>query len=286
MKKIVAFALALLLLCGSAVSEELAKANRESTAPASLLVENDGAYVGENGDLKPGWYSVTPVEGELSKITVVDAETFEEPKIIYSIAWFEDGAPFVSFSDDQPEQYTIPLWEGCFVLPAYYGDMSYNSNAGTLDWSQSEEVTGVNLTYLAPLSGEISSLGVSKGIAVSESKKDDALLLYEDDAVRITYSDFHVESFKNGSSYIKTEWLIENKTDEIIDVTCDSITVNGCAVHISKFADVPPNSKYLNEWTNSAEQFLKFGIDEVKTFSAVLTINNGKKIQSYEITLE
>lgn len=286
MKKIVVAVLAFLLLCGSAVCIGLAETNRGGTTPASLLLEDDGVYVGADGDLKPGWYSVTPVEGELSKITVVDVETFDEPKIVYSIAWFAEGAPFVSFTDDEPEQYTIPLWEGCFVLPAYYGDMSYNRNTGSLDWSQTEEATGASLTYLAPLSGELSSIGASKGVTTSESKGNDSLLLYEDDSVRITYSDFHVESFKDGSSYIKTEWMIENKTDEIIDVTCDSITVNGCAVHISKFTDVPPKSKYLNEWTNNAEQFMKFGIDEVKTFSAVLTINNGEKIQSNEITLE
>lgn len=238
----------------------------------------------------PGWYTAAPTLGKYCKLTIIDVDTFDAPKIVASYMWWPEGTSLVNGCEEQPEEYTFPLWEGCFVLLSYYGDLEYDEKTETLTWSQFEdtetsEYGEVELKYLAPLSGDLSLIGVSSD-AVPEGKKNEDFLLYEDDSVKITYSNFYVDSYSNGSAYLKTEWLIENKTSEIIDVTCDSITVNGCAVHIGKYVDVPPNSKCLNEWTNSAEQFLKFGIEEVESFSAVLTINNGKKIQSNEIMLK
>ena len=292
MKKIVAAVVVLLALCGSIMCSGLAEANFLGMGGvASPVLLTNGLYVSNGGDLDPGWYTASPTLGKYCKLTIVDVETFNAPKIVASYMWWPEGASFVDGSDDQLEEYTFPLWEGCFVLLSYYGDLEYDEKAETLTWAKFEDTEyrqygEVKLEYVAPISGELSSLGNSQDIVMSENKAKDELLLYENDSVKITYSDFRVDSYSNGSAYLKTEWLIENKTDEIIDVTCDSITVNGCAVHIGKFADVPPKSKYLNEWTNGAEQFLKFGIDEAKTFSAVLRINNGEKIKSKEITLE
>jgi hypothetical protein len=93
-------------------------------------------------------------------------------------------------------------------------------------------------------------------------------LLYEDEFLSVSYSDLRVE--KSGdSSYLETELLFINKTSELIHFVCDSIIVNGCAVDISKFVDVPGNCKFLHEWTNSAEMYLKYGISDIETFSMV-----------------
>jgi hypothetical protein len=93
-------------------------------------------------------------------------------------------------------------------------------------------------------------------------------LLYDDGSLSVSYSDLRVEKIGE-KSYMKTELLFVNKTSESIHFVCDSIIVNGCAVDISKFVDVPGDCKYLHEWTNSAEMYLKYGISKIETFSMV-----------------
>ena len=163
---------------------------------------------------------------------------------------------------------------------SYYGNFAYDKDTGDVKWTQYDEQGGMeygdaSLKYIAPLDWVV--------VESSESESDN-LLLYEDEKVKITYLDFHVETYGD-NSYTKIEWLIENKTDEIVDVSCDSITVNGCAVDISKFCHVPPKSKYINEWTNSAELFMKFGLSEFENFSAVIDIDNGRDVQTAEIRI-
>ena len=136
-----------------------------------------------------------------------------------------------------------------------------------------EDAPAIDLDYVAPLAG----LPAPEAVEDNSPASGDPLLLYEDERVSVRYSDFRVETYGE-NSFLKIEWLIENKTDEIIDVTCKSITVNGCAVHISKFVDVPPRCKYLHEWTEGAELYLKYGIGDVESFSAVIDIDNGADI--------
>ena len=108
---------------------------------------------------------------------------------------------------------------------------------------------------------------------------------------RTCCTNFYVEKIAD-SSYLKTELLLKNKTDRILNIGCDSVIVNGCAVDISKFVEVPAGSTFLHEWTNGAEMFLKYRIDTVKTFAMVFEYHNadsyiaGKSIQTREIEIE
>lgn len=153
MKKTVAFVLALLLLCGSAICEGLAETNRGGgTASTSLLLENDGIYVGEDGDLKPGWYSVTPEKDEFCCFAVAEFDSSGEPHIAYTYSGGRaGGSAFVSFSNSLPEEYLLPLWEGCYVLHGYSGNLICDQD--TLSWDKANSGS-VNFEQIGILPSE------------------------------------------------------------------------------------------------------------------------------------
>ncbi len=272
MMRLVALVMVLLCCCcSSCFAEEIA-------SPVELV---DDLYVGANGDLQPGWYSAVPSPEGTSKLTIVDTKSFDKPVIVASYSWWE-AESVLADSQEGSEGYVFPLWEGCFVLSGYYGGLEYDSSSCDLSWDQMTDTQTLGLVYVAPLGGDAPS---APAASEQPSADEDSKLLYEDDRLAIRYSDFYVVSYDD-NSYLKIQWLIENKTDEIIDVTCKSITVNGCAVHISKYVDVPPACQYLHEWTDGAELYLRYGIDEVESFSAVITINNGQDIVTNEIAVK
>lgn len=136
---------------------------------------------------------------------------------------------------------------------------------------------------LSMIGSEISDTNVVD--SGNEAQPEESLtgwLLYEDDNISVSFSDLRVEDFF-GSPFLKTELLFVNKTDEIIHFVCDTIIVNGCAVDISKFVDIPGMSKYLNGWDNKADLYLKYGITEVETFSMVFDYR-GENIDRVEST--
>ena len=122
-------------------------------------------------------------------------------------------------------------------------------------------------------------------------KRPPLRMVYEDENIAVSYSNFYVEKIAD-SSYLKTELLLKNKTDRILNIGCDSVIVNGCAVDISKFVEVPANCTFLHEWTNGADMFLKYRIDTVETFAMVFEYHNadsyfaGESIQTREIEIE
>lgn len=245
-------------------------------SPSKLI---DGLTVGASSDLQPGWYRAVPASGEHSKLTIVDVVSFDEPVIVASYAWWPEGVSLLADRDDEPEEYVFPLWDGCFVLSGFVGGLEYDADSGELLWDGVTEAPAIDLVFVAPL-------GESEGSVPAASMPDEgSALLYEDARIAIRYSDFYVVTHGD-DSYLKIKWLIENKTSEIIDVTCMSITVNGCAVHISKYVDVPPACQYLHEWTSSADLYLQYGIEDVESFSAVITIDNGRDIVTNEIQVE
>lgn len=271
MRRILALVLSLaVFLVGANCMAENVNFSEGVTSPIKLA---DGLFVGEDGDLQPGWYSATPSSEGTSKLTIVDVESFDRPVIVASYSWWPDGKPLLSDCDDEPEEYVFPLWEGCFVLAGYFCGIEFNKAKGELSWERMDDAPAIDLDYVAPLAG----LPAPEAAEDNSPASGDSLLLYEDERVSVRYSDFRVETYGE-NSFLKIEWLIENKTDEIIDVTCKSITVNGCAVHISKFVDVPPRCKYLHEWTEGAELYLKYEIGDVESFSAVIDIDNGVDI--------
>jgi len=134
---------------------------------------------------------------------------------------------------------------------------------------------------LFPLAGEIPAPDVALDESdLREANPENASserLLYEDDYISISFSDLRVEKLGD-NSYLMTEYLFVNKTDELLEVTCDSIIVNGCAVDISKFVEIPGNSKYLHEWTNDAEMYLKYGITDIESFSMIFDYRGDKNV--------
>ena len=139
---------------------------------------------------------------------------------------------------------------------------------------------------LFTLAGEIPDPGVAfdeGGLRLNRTSKlsSDGRLLYEDDYLSVSYSDLRVKTIGD-SSYLETEFLFENKTDELIHFVCDSIIVNGCAVDISKFVEIPGNCIFLNEWTNGAEMYLKYGISDVATFSMVFNYRGDGSVKGVE----
>lgn len=272
MRRIVALVLSLAVFLGGAncMAENVNFSGGGVTSPIELV---DGLFVGIDGDLQPGWYSAIPSSEGTSKLTIVDVESFDRPVIVASYSWWPEGTSLLSDCDDDPEQYVFPLWEGCFILAGYFCGLEFDKANGELSWERIDDAPAIGLEYVAPLA-ELPAPGT---VEDDSPAADDPLLLYEDERVSIRYSDFRVETYGE-HSFLKIEWLIENKTDEIVDVTCKTITVNGCAVHISKFVDVPPRCKYLHEWTEGAELYLKYGIGDVESFSAVIDIDNGADI--------
>ena len=103
-------------------------------------------------------------------------------------------------------------------------------------------------------------------------------LLYSDDCISIIFVGLTVEKGK----WLKPEFLFINKTDEIIHLVCDSLIVNGCGVSLSKYVDIPANSRHLNEWTDGAEQYAKFKITKIETVSIVF--NYTSKGKTYKLS--
>lgn len=131
-------------------------AERKSAIQKLTISSGDGVYVTPGGSLEPGWYTVSPELGKCCKLTIVDADSFSSPRIVSSFMWWPEGNSLLSSSDNQPEQYTFPLWEGCFLLTSYYGDLEYDRSSGELSWSHFDNSEGmeygaVTLEYAAPL---------------------------------------------------------------------------------------------------------------------------------------
>jgi hypothetical protein len=91
-------------------------------------------------------------------------------------------------------------------------------------------------------------------------------LIYEDEYLSVRFSSF---TLNETGEYMYTELLFENKTNSLINFSCDTIVINGYAVGISKYVEIPPNSIYLNKWTNRAEQYSKYPIDTITDISLV-----------------
>ena len=91
-------------------------------------------------------------------------------------------------------------------------------------------------------------------------------LLYEDDYMSIEFSNLYTKE-TSYDTYLMTEYIIKNKTDKILRLVCDYIIIDGCAIHISKYVEVPPKAMTINEWTSDAEQYLKYGIENPSTLT-------------------
>lgn len=299
LKRAFAFTLAMLLfLCGSAMSEELGISNGGGvnfTSSPNEVIVSGGSFVGALDEVAPGWYSIAPADEVYTKASIFDCYSFDEPALLASYAWWEDGTSLLT-TEVYPEEYVVPLWEGCLVLAGYCGGLEYNASTGEAAWEQYDDAPGrIRLEYVAPLDGsaavpEVPAVAVNEAPAAAPVSED-PYLLYEDENIAVSYSNFYVEKIAD-SSYLKTELLLKNKTDRILNIGCDSVIVNGCAVDISKFVEVPADSTFLHEWTNGAEMFLKYRIDTVKTFAMVFEYHNadsyiaGKSIQTREIEIE
>lgn len=133
---------------------------------------------------------------------------------------------------------------------------------------------------LVPVAGELQVPDAEEGGGTEQLERSPmGWLLYDDDYLSVYFSNLYVEEYST-SSYLMTEYMFVNKTDEIIRFVCDSIIVNGCGISISKFIDIPGNAQYIHEWTNGAELYKKYGITEVETFSMVLEYSGEKNIPS------
>lgn len=101
-------------------------------------------------------------------------------------------------------------------------------------------------------------------------------LVYSDENISITYSDISVKTYTT-DSYLLPELLFENKASSIINFVCESIIVNGYAFDVSRYVDLPANTKYLHEITADGDQYVKLGIQNVETFGMVFnyTIRDG-----------
>jgi len=115
-------------------------------------------------------------------------------------------------------------------------------------------------------------------LAIQENKiAEDKPLLYEEDDLTIRYSGMELDG-----SYLKVSFYFENRTQKEIEVTCKTVIVNGCAIYLSKFVDIPYDCVYIHEWTTDAETFLNYGLDadNVESIAITFDINNGDNIQS------
>lgn len=229
-----------------------------------------------------------------TKASVFDCYSFEQPTLLASYAWWEDGTSLLT-TEEYPEEYIVPLWDGCLILAGYCGGLEYNVATREAAWEQYDDAPGrIRLEYVAPLDSSTPA-AVQPTVKPTEvpavAAPEDPCLLFEDENIAVSYSNFYVE--KTGdSSYLKTELLLKNKTDRILNIGCDSVIVNGYAVDISKYVEVPASCTFLHEWTNSAEMFLKYKISSVETFAMVFEYHNadsyfaGESIQTREIAIE
>ena len=156
LRRAFAFTLAMLLcLCGSATSEELGISNGGGvnlTSSPNEIIVSGGSFVGALDDIQPGWYSIAPADEVYTKTSVFDCYSFDEPVLLASYAWWEDGTSLLT-TEAYPEEYVVPLREGCLVLAGYCGGLEYNASTGEAEWEQYDDALGrIRLEYVAPLS--------------------------------------------------------------------------------------------------------------------------------------
>ncbi len=142
------------------------------------------------------------------------------------------------------------------------------------------DISGMSYDELIALKSQVDT--AIKAMDMSEKNP----LLYEDDVVSIRYSGIELEKFSD-SAYLKISFLFENKTPEEIEVTCKTVIINGCAVYLSKFVDLPSDCVYIHEWTTDAETFLKYGIEveDIESIGMTLNVNNGENIQTDRVVV-
>lgn len=154
-------------------------------------------------------------------------------------------------------------------------------------------VADVGSEGAAAVSVDLSAMGYEELVALKEqinaalaglNAADSKPLLYEDDVVSIRYSDIHLEKVGD-SAYLKSSFLFENKTPNEIEVVCMTIIINGCAVYLSKFVDIPSDCVYIHEWTTDAETFLQYGIESIDTVSITFNVENGENIRSDTVSV-
>lgn len=120
LKRAFAFTLAMLLfLCGSAMSEELGISNGGGvnfTSSPNEVIVSGGSFVGALDDVAPGWYSIAPADEVYTKASIFDCYSFDEPALLASYAWWEDGTSLLT-TEAYPEEYVVPLWEGFWFWP-------------------------------------------------------------------------------------------------------------------------------------------------------------------------
>lgn len=159
MKRLVVVVLLLLLFAapfGAAIAAEFP--SNGNLGGVKFLTS--GHFVGVEEDIAPGWYRVSPAGTEVmqvQKLTVVDCKTFEEPKLVASYSWREDGMPLLC-DDEKPEEYTVPLWEGCAVLVGYHSGLSFDANSNKLNWNQYDVAGKIRFEYVASLNGELAEM--------------------------------------------------------------------------------------------------------------------------------
>lgn len=133
-------------------------------------------------------------------------------------------------------------------------------------WCLAEvDLTGMAYDDLVALDATIHQELAARS-AMEDPNNEISRMLYEDERVSIEFSGIRTEE-TSYDTYLYTEYLIKNKTDRILYLVCESIIVDGCAVDISKYVEVPPNSMTIHEWTNDAEQYLKYKIEKPTNLS-------------------
>ena len=137
------------------------------------------------------------------------------------------------------------------------------------------DISGMSYDELVALKGQVDI--AIKAMDMSEKNP----LLYEDDVVSIRYSGITLDEYSD-SAYLNISFLFENKTPDELHLVCKTVIINGCAVYLSKFVDLPSDCIYIHEWTTDADTFLKYGIelDDIETMAIVFEVNNGDHVQS------
>ena len=137
------------------------------------------------------------------------------------------------------------------------------------------------------------ALNQEKFIEQFETQMGDTSL-YKDEILEISFSDLSVTKYSK-NSYMKTELLLKNNSDEQVRITCESIIVNGCTIPISKYVEIPAKTVYLNEWTNDGELIQKYSIESIDTFEIIFHYDSDSKndirtqvvnLQGYTVQIE
>lgn len=232
-------------------------------------------------EIPDGWYKITPISPkDICSAAVFDYETTGQAIHIADYVWFYYEGEWCQGPSGEAKDYYVPLWEGCIVIPSYKSGFRYDTKTEKARYNLDGYKNVVQLEYIGPLT-MVASDSTAPSASGAVAQNNDDKLLYEDENISITYCDLYVKSLGSTikSNTLTLKLLFQNKTDSTITVISTVIVVNGYAVAISSFVDIPANSTFIKEWGNNADTYLEYGITDVGTFSMLFDYR-GKSVKS------